>query len=251
LGVALFERRGRGIVLSDAGRELERRARQIVALLDEARSATVAAASPGARRLRLAAVTTAAEYLVPVLLREARARRPELEVELEVANRDRVWERLAHFEAELAVGGRPPGDGPFRSLATAPNVLVVAGPPGGVTPSEGLGRATWLLREPGSGTRLATEEFFEALGISPPRLTIGSNGAIRECVRIGLGLALLSRDAVARELEAGELALVPTALTPLARAWHLVCNSERELGAAASAFVAEILASGPFRTLTI
>ena len=63
--------------------------------------------------------------------------------------------------------------------------------------------ATWLVREPGSGTRAVTEECFAALGIDPPRLSIASNGAISACVRAGLGYSLVSRDGVERELRAG------------------------------------------------
>ena len=68
-----------------------------------------------------------------------------------------------------------------------------------------LAAATWLLREPGSGTRAATEELFERYGIAPTSLTVGSNGAIRESVLAGLGVTLVARDAVARELDDGSL----------------------------------------------
>ena len=101
-----------------------------------------------------------------------------------------------------------------------------------------IARATWLGREAGSGTRAATEEFFALLGIDPPRLSIGSNGAIAACVRSGLGLSLVSRDAVEGDLQAGHIQAIATPVTPLARHWHLVVAREREVPAAVSRFVA-------------
>jgi DNA-binding transcriptional LysR family regulator len=137
----------------------------------------------------------------------------------------------------LALGGRPPLDRGFTSLATCPNELVVVSAPHARTAAEPLDRATWLLREPGSGTRSAMEEFLAQFDAAPPRLTIGSNGAIRECVRIGLGLSLLPRDAVARDLDAGTLAIIETPFTPISRPWHLVCNAGEPLPAAAARFI--------------
>ncbi len=94
------------------------------------------------------------------------------------------------------------------------------------------------MREPGSGTRAATEECFAALGIDPPRLSIASNGAIGACVRAGLGYSLVSRDAVERDLRAGLIQQIPTPVTPLNRQWHLVGARDRELPAAVDRFVA-------------
>ncbi|MGH9269406.1 MAG: LysR substrate-binding domain-containing protein, partial [Acidimicrobiales bacterium] len=179
--------------------------------------------------LRLAAVTTAGEHVLPRVLAAFRDRYPGVEVGLEVGNRSRVWDLLEHREVDLAIGGRPPANGRFVTLATRPNVLVVVVPPAGPaggrpTPlnEEQLGNRVWLLREPGSGTRATVEELFEALGIAPPTLTLGSNGAIRESVRAGLGVTLISRDAVARELERGALVEWRGAGLPWSRAWHLV-----------------------------
>ncbi|GAB3301669.1 hypothetical protein GCM10027563_47660 [Parasphingorhabdus pacifica] len=63
-----------------------------------------------------------------------------------------------------------------------------------------LSRQTWLLREPGSGTRAATDELLARLETRPLTLTVGANVAIRESIIAGLGVTLISRDAVRREL---------------------------------------------------
>jgi len=246
IGAALVERSGRGIEITAAGREVEREGRRVIGLLEDLAHRARAAAAPHSGRVRLAAVTTAAEQLLPPLLRGFRAEHPLVEVEIEVANRSRVWDRLEHWEADIAIAGRTPADRGFRTLAVRRNELVVVG----ASPTSGalaeLASATWLLREVGSGTRDATEELFDALGISPTRLTVGSNGAILECIRAGLGISLLSRDAVARYVQAGTLAIVSAPGTPIARAWHLVANAKREPSAAVSRFVEHAVAALAF-----
>jgi LysR family transcriptional regulator, low CO2-responsive transcriptional regulator len=245
LGLALIERRGRGIGITAAGREVEREGRRVVALLAEIEKRARSASSHGGR-LRLATVTTVAEHLLATLLAGVRSADPHIEIELEVANRQRVWDRLAHWEVDLALAGRPPQDRDFLTLATRPNELVVVGASEIARHLSGLGETTWLVREAGSGTRVATEELFATLDIAPPRLTIGSNNAIRECLRVGLGISLLSRDAVVRELQDGTLIVVPTRATPIARPWHLVAGGDREVSATALSFVEYAVTTSSF-----
>ena len=87
-----------------------------------------------------------------------------------------------------------------------------------------LARQAWLLREPGSGTRAATDALLTELDIAPLTLMVGSNGAIRESASVGLGVTLISRDAVAAELADGRLAALPVPGTPLHRDWYLVAH---------------------------
>lgn len=236
LGVALVARDGRGVRITPAGEAFARYARRSLGLLDQAVSAAAGQARPERGRVRLAAVTTSGERLVPRLLASFRERYPEAEIVLEVGNRLRVWELLANHEVDLAVAGRPPAGSSFVTLATRPNILVVVAPTqeggGGVrrVSRPELGRATWLLREPGSGTRSTTEELFAELGISPQVLTLGSNGAIQESVRIGLGITLISHDAVAPQLEAGVLEEWRHKPLPLRREWHIVGHEGEEVG---------------------
>ena len=80
----------------------------------------------------------------------------------------------------------------------------------------------------------------------PPRLTINSNGAIQACVRAGLGVSLASRDAVNDDLAAGSLEVVTTPLTPLARAWHLVTATDRDVPSPAARFIAFVVDTSSF-----
>ncbi len=257
VGATLVAREGRGLQLTPAGRVFARYARQLLGLLEEAVSATTGQEHPERGRVRLAAVTTAGEHVLPRLLASFRARFPHAEVSLEVGNRTRVWDLLDHREVDLGIGGRPPGGGKLVTLATRPNVLVLvaSGRGGGphsreVTVQE-LSRQTLLLREPGSGTRSTAEELFDELGVSPPTLTVGSNGAIRESVQVDLGITLISRDAVARELEDGTLEEWRCPTLPRHRAWHLVARSGDELPPSAALFVEHVsgVAADGFRLI--
>ena len=86
-----------------------------------------------------------------------------------------------------------------------------------------LAAAPWLMREPGSGTRATLEAYLSTQGIEPPeRLTLGSNGALKQALIVGMGVTLISRHAVARELDEGLLAMIAAPGTPLHRPFHLL-----------------------------
>jgi LysR family transcriptional regulator, low CO2-responsive transcriptional regulator len=249
LGIQLVERAGRGLIVTPAGVVFARYARQVLALLETGKAATAEALDPERGQLRLAAVTTAGEHVVPRFLASFRDRHPQAGITLEVGNRDRVWEALENHEADLAVGGRPPGGGRFVTLATRANVLVLVAAGTGA-PSvrdvdvETLSRSVVLLREGGSGTRGTAEELLEELGVDPPTLTLGSNGAIRESVQVGLGITLISRDAVARELDEGTLEEWRCAGIPRQRAWHVVARAHEHLPATAGLFLTHLVGAG-------
>ena len=146
-------------------------------------------------------------------------------------------------------------------LAERPHQLVVvaapglaasalAAAPGGSRPEGShlvpwLARQAWLLREPGSGTRAATDTLLTELDIAPLTLMVGSNGAIRESASVGLGVTLISRDAVAAELADGRLAALPVPGTPMHRDWYLVAHPG-PLPPAATRLARHILTRGGF-----
>ena len=249
LGVKLVSRDGRGLQLTAEGTTFAGYARKLLGLLDEGRKALRSSTDPEHGHVRLAAVTTAGEHVLPRALATFRSRYPGAEISLEVGNRDRVWDLMEHREADVAIGGRPPGRS-FRTLATRPNRLVVVARSrlDGVrlrcVEVDELARQTFLLREPGSGTRSTAEEFLDDLRISPPTLTVGSNGSIKESVLVGLGVTLISYDAVARDLEEGSLEQWQCDGLPLDRAWHLVARANEDLPATAALFVEHLTAAG-------
>lgn len=252
LGVALVVREGRGLRVSPAGEVFAGYARQLLGLMEEAKLAAAGHVHPERGRVRLAAVNTVGEYVVPGVLADFRARYPEAEVALEVGNRAHVWDLLAHRQVDLAMGGRPPSGGRLVTLATRPTALVVvaasgAGQPKGkkrwreVSAIE-LEKQVWLLREPGSGTRAATEEFLAELGIEPRSLTLGSNGSIRESVQVGLGVTLAALDSVERRLARGTLEEWRCPGLPRERSWHVVGRAGEEPPATARLLLQHLIA---------
>lgn len=223
VGVALVERDGRGIRLTAAGRRYAGYARRVLGLLEEAAVAARGEADPEHGRVRLAAVTTAGEHLLPDLLASFRRRYQDVGVEVDVAPSDRVWPMLAHHEVDVVVAGRPPAGSPARVRAVRDNTLSVVGAPGtGFDPAT----ATWLLRESGSGIRATLAALLDDLQVDPPRLVLGSHGATVAAARVGLGVTLVSREAVGRLLAEGTLVELPVPGTPLSRPWHVVTHPD-------------------------
>jgi LysR family transcriptional regulator, low CO2-responsive transcriptional regulator len=243
LKVELFERVGRGIRATPAGEELARQVGELLGLQARAVRLTQEAAGRP-RSLRLAAVTTAAEYVLPPYLKAFRTRLPEVELRLEVGNRATVIESLLTHRADLGVGGRPPDEGgivgePFltnRLLVVAAAEHPLAG--ARTIEPEQLSGETWLMREAGSGTRHATEEFLFSTGSTDPTtMTLGSNGAVKQAAALGMGVTLVSEEAVKTELAAGTLARLRVRGTPVVRAWHVLRLDEREPGESAARFL--------------
>jgi len=237
LDTGLFERHGRGVRLTPAGEAFAPYAAEVLGLLEQGRNAAHEAAHPEQSKIRLVAVNTAGEYLVPPLIQAYRQRHPEVSILLEVGNRATVFERLESRRADIGIGGRPPG----RRLVGYPfagnDLLVVARQ----APAD-LAHTPWLLREEGSGTRLATERLLADLGMreggdgTPEMLTLGSNGAVKQGLAIGLGVTLISRFAVTRELREGTLTEISLAGTPLSRPWHVLLPQASLIRPAARAF---------------
>jgi len=225
VGVELTERAGRGIALSDAGTAFAPYAAHVVGLLEGGTRAAHEAEERGAGELRIAAVTTAAERILPPLLLGFAARAPEVRIAVDVGNRDVVFRRLADHDADVAIAGRPPPEAELHSEPFLPNTMTLIAPAGDplalrdeVPPAE-LEARTWLLREQGSGTRLFNESFLARHELLPRILTLGSNGAIVEGVRAGLGVSVVSRITVALELDAELLSNLPVAGLP-ERRWY-------------------------------
>jgi DNA-binding transcriptional LysR family regulator len=220
VGVPLLERHGRGLRLTEPGRIFAGYAREILDLQEEGLAAARGDTDPEHARVRVAAVTTAGEHILPVVIASLRESHPGIDLRLEVGNRDRVWGLLAAHEADLVIAGRPPRSLDVAVRAVRRNELVVVGPPG---VSDPMG-ATWLLREDGSGTRAACQALLAELDADPATLTLGSNGAVVAGALAGLGVTLVSRDAVAEALAAGRLVELAVPHTPLRRPWHAVSH---------------------------
>jgi len=243
LGAELTERSGRTVRPSAAGEAFAPYAAHVVGLLAQGEEAVREVRDGEARELRIAAVTTAAEHLLPALLGGFTRKHPGARLAIDVGNRERVFRRLATHEADVAIAGRAP---PSAALVSAPfrkNAMVVIAPPGDPLSAAAsvdlaqLADRTWLLREEGSGTRAYNEALLARLDVRPRTLTVGSNGAIKAAVRAGLGVSALSREAVALELDAQLLVTVALAGLPQ-REWFAHRSSVGPVRPAVVAFLA-------------
>ncbi|HVL98992.1 MAG TPA: LysR family transcriptional regulator [Egibacteraceae bacterium] len=248
LGVALVARHGRGLRLTTAGAAFADDVRTSLGLLEQGSRRARSIEDPANGIVRLVAVATAAErVLLPVVAR-FREQHPQTGVTIKVGNRTTVWEALRHHQADLVVAGRPPVAVPADTLARGENRLVVVGPALG-TPRDGdavhdLARETWLLREPGSGTRAAVDSLLDELGIDPPKMVLGSNAAIERGVAMGLGVGLIALDAAADRISQGSISVWDCPFTPIERPWHLVSYSGKPLGPTALALARSMVGPG-------
>jgi LysR family transcriptional regulator, low CO2-responsive transcriptional regulator len=243
VGVQLTERLGRTLTPTPAGRAYMAYAADVIGLLERGRRAAHEAAGPRRQTLRVSAVTTAGEHLAPLLLQAFRERNPELEVTLDVGNRDTVFGRLADHHVDVAITGRVPSGMSVHGEPFAPNEIVLitsASDPLArrrwVAAEELAGRP-WLVREPGSGTRVMCEEFLAGHELAPELLTLGSNGAIRQAARVGLGIAMISKVAVKLELDHGLLALIRVRHGVPQRHWYVVRSDVGPVSEAVQRFI--------------
>ncbi len=215
LGTELFSKQGRGIRLTDSGAVYAAYCRRILGLMAESQAAVLKAERG---RLRLGAVASASEYVLPRLLASFRRRYPDIDLSLSVLPRDDLFTQLGHHETDLVLAGRPSRGSGLVTRALRPNSLVVVGAAGRFAAplSE-----TWLLRGPGSGTRDATIALLNSLDASPPTLTLGTHGAVVAAAREGLGVTLVHADAIDQDLDSGRLEVLPVAQSPLDRPWHI------------------------------
>ena len=227
LGVDLTERVGRSVRPSPAGKVFASYAADVIGLLDQGARAARETADSAATELRIGAVTTAGEHIAPQLMQAFAARHPEVTLSVDVGNRERVFERLRTHRSDIAIGGRPPEDGIVGQPFLENPIVVVTAPDdplanGRRVRVEELGSRPWLLREEGSGTRSMTEEFLAAHDLHPPIRTLGSNGAIKQAARAGLGVSLQSRLATHLEVELGLLATIHVDVALPRRQWYVI-----------------------------
>ena len=246
VGLPLFEQSGREIRLTAAGQELLRTARELDDSWNRFESAVDALKGLKKGRLRVALVTTA-KYFLPRMLGAFCQRYPDIEIELEVANRARIVERLRANEDDLYIMSFPPEELDVVATPFLDNPLVVVAPAAYPLPAGPLSLADlvphpFLLRETGSGTRKAVDRHLDANGLTlKVKLALGSNEAIRDLVASGMGLAILSRHVLGAHPEQEGLRILEVAGFPLQQPWSVVHLRQKILSLPAHAFMDELL----------
>ena len=247
VGMPLLERTGKQIHLTAAGREVLAAGRETLGAIErlEMRLADMQGLKRG--RLRVAMVTTA-KYLVPRLLAEFCVRYPGIEASLMVSNREKLLARLVANEDDLVILGTPPEGMDVVAKPIADNPLVVIARkdhPLAGKKAISLARIAgepFIVRETGSGTRLATERFFAEHRLSlKVRMELGSNEAIKQAIAGGLGISVLSRHTLTLEGADGLLQPLDVKGFPLKRKWYVAYPKGKHLSAVAEAFIEHLL----------
>jgi len=247
IGLPLFDQLGKKIYLTEAGKELQRYGRNILQQLEDAES--VFNDMKGLRQGKLAiSVATTASYFMPQLLGQFNQRFPGITISLNVTNREMLLNQLSHNEMDMAIMGQPPAGLDLEAQSFMENPLVIIAPAThplaqeSAIPLARIQQETFLVRERGSGTRVAMERFFSAQGI---HLTTGTemstNEAIKQAVQAGMGLGILSLNTIALELETQRLVVLDVQSFPIRRHWYVVHRQGKRLSTVAQTFKSFLL----------
>jgi LysR family transcriptional regulator, low CO2-responsive transcriptional regulator len=247
-GQQLVERSGRGSRLTEAGRILAARAAQALSTLGAAEEELGALAGLQTGTIHLGASTAPGVYLLPDTLGCFRRDHPGVAVEVEIAASDEILKRLVAGRVQLAIVGADEADERIVLEPFLEDEIVGVAKPGLAPLDEGrleparLADYMLLAREPGSSSRRVVSAELRASGVAPAGVwELGSSEAIKRAAREGLGLAFLSRYAIAEEVERGDLECFRFAgRPPLVRHFSVARLAGRPLTPAEVSFVATL-----------
>ena len=250
VGLPLFDRGGRKISLTTTGEYMLVYVRKILATVKDAEDATARLKKLEMGSLTIGMVSTAT-YFLPHLLAEFKREHAGIDVRLVVGNRRQLVRMLDHSEVDIAIMGRPPVQMATRAepFAAHPHVFIAAPDHpliavGEVTLADLLG-APFVMREQGSGTRAALEEFFQRQSIElRVAMEADSNEIIKQAVMAGMGISFLSLHTLGLELDNGLLRIIPVEGAPVVRRWNCVHTLAKMLSPAAESFRYFVLERG-------
>jgi len=243
IGVPLLEQVGKKLYLTRAGEEVYAAAADVIARLADLADTIADMQGRVAGPLRVGAVTSA-KFFMPHFLGRFLRKHPDVQPLLRVSNGERVIERLAANEDDLVLMGQVQ-----QGLAVAvhpfmDNILVPIAPPDSSLagerqiPLESFAAQRFLMREPGSGTRSATERLFAEHDLEPATyMELGSSEAIKQAVMAGLGVSVQSTSSLTLELETGRLVALDVVGFPLRRTWYAVHPRGKRLSLTAATFL--------------
>ncbi len=241
-GLILFERQGKRIVLTEAGRDVHQHSQQITSNYNDLIEAIREAKDLHTGRIKVSAATTA-NHLITQMIANFSKINKGIKVALKITNRERLVQQLQDFEPDIVLMGEPPSKLDLVSEQLIMNPLfVVAHPKHALAkknniPFKEIARYKFVVREQGSGTRAAIERFFKDRDEEfKSTLEMGSNEAIKHAVTADLGLGLVSLHSIKLELEANKLVIIDVNQLPIKRYWHIVKRKGKRLLPAAKQF---------------
>jgi DNA-binding transcriptional LysR family regulator len=243
VGFPLFEQVGKRIFLTDAGQRVYAGCNDLFRALSSLEERLTEMRGIDSGQLQLA-VTSSAKNFAPRLLGAFIQRYPGIEASLHINNRSALIERLKNNEDDLYMFAGPPDQQEVMVQAILSNPMVVFARSDHPLAGEKdiafarLANEPFLIREPGSGTRMAALKLFEQRGLTPKiRMELNTNEAIREAILAGLGVSILSRYTFGLEPEQTKLVCLDVEGFPLESHWHFVYPVGKHLSVAARAFM--------------
>jgi DNA-binding transcriptional LysR family regulator len=246
-GLPLFEQIGKRLYLTETGKELLTTCQDIFHRLEnfEMKVADLKGTKQG--RLSLAVITTA-KYFAPRLLGSFCEKYPGIDVSLTVTNHQEIVKRMTDNQDDLYILSQPPEDLDISSQPFLDNPLVVLAPKNHHLagrkniPIKALNDQPFIMREPGSGTRVAVQNLFAKNKVSVKvRLELGSNEAIKHAIAGGLGISVLSQHCLTTETNNSELAILDVQNFPIMRRWYVTYLSGKQLSIIAQTFLEFLL----------
>lgn len=247
VGLPLYEVIGKKVFLTDVGKALAVTAREITQSLASFEQLTYATKGIARGHLRIAVVSTA-KYFMPRLIGSFCKRHPLIDVSLEILNRDGVLGRLRQNTDDIYIMSMPPDDVVLMDEVLMPNpIVVIAASTDPLAKQkkvslDDLSRRRFILRESGSGTRMAADQHFRRKKFRPHiRLELGSNEAIKESVAGGLGIGVISQYALHGHQKEHGVRVIDVDDFPLKSSWHLVHLAAKNLSPIALTFKEHIV----------
>jgi DNA-binding transcriptional LysR family regulator len=253
-GDKLVDRLGRELRLTPAGHILHRYALKLLHLREEARQALAASRGELLGRLVIGASTIPGSYLLPQIIGAFKAKHPTIQITLRIANTAAIGEMVLKGEAGLGLVGSkwPEKRLNFEEVYLDELTLAVSPQHPWATLQEveleELYGQPFIVRERGSGTQMAVQEILAAHGLDFAKLTAAAEmpntEAVRQSIKAGVGIGILSRLAVAAELDYGDLVAVSLRGVELRRPIYLVQRQGRDLPLVYAAFEKFVRVSG-------
>jgi DNA-binding transcriptional LysR family regulator len=255
LGTRLFDRLSRETVPTRAGELLHGYARQMLSLRTEARQALDQFLGQVTGALLVGASTIPGEYVLPVVIGRFRERHPRVTITLQISDTRGIVQAVLDGQVDVGVVGADPGNRALEAKILMPDELVLVVPPRhpwvGRSDAvlEDLRAEPLIVREPGSGSRQALERALEATGRGLSEMQViaemGSTSAIKQAVKAGVGVSIMSRRAAEDECRHGLLACVQIRDLSVTRHFYVISHAGRSRSPLCGAFHAFLAAEVP------
>ncbi len=250
IGYPLLEKVGNNLLTTAVGDEVYTTSKNILSSVVSLEESTAELEGVVKGPLRIAVITTA-KYFMPYLLGDFINHHPEVQPILKVTNRSRVLERLKSNVDDLLIMGQVPDEIAVKAYPFIDNELVVVANSqhpltqcSNITLKQ-LSKERFLVRETGSGTRLAIDRLFEEQDLKiQPYMELGSSEAIKQAVMAGLGISVLSRHNLLLELAGNHISILDVKDFPLFYRWYAVHLKDKKLSLVSQTFLDFLLQEG-------